>query len=288
LDWRTREVPDGVWIALGGAGLVLGIVSLLVAPAAPAPLGGWLGPLLWLVVGGLVLEHLVPWDVALARRYPALPGWLEFGLYFGVGALVFGTGIAYGFGDTGTPLVVVAAYLSVIFARALFEVRLLYGGADAKALMVAGLVVPLYAHPWIVPPGGTGILLSLYPFAVTLLMNAAVVSAAVPVALAVRNLSRGEFEFPRGFVSYRIDVEELPDRFVWLKDPTFPSDEPGEEIETTEEDRRWRERQRDELVRQGIRRVWVTPQLPFVIFLAIGAVTAVVVGNIVFDVFSLL
>lgn len=287
-DWRTREVSDRVWIYLGVAGLLLGVLPFLLFPAADALAAGRAGLLLWLVVGALVLEHLVPWDVALARRHPGWPGLLELALYVGVGAAVIGTGIEYGFGASGVPFVVLAVYASVVFARVLFEVRLLYGGADAKALMVAGLVVPLYPNPWFAPPGASGLLLALYPFAVTLLMNAAVASAVIPIALAVRNLRRGDFEFPRGFVAYRLDVRELPERFVWLKDPTLDPDGAEEDVETAEEDRRWRERQRDELFRQGVSRVWVTPQLPFVIFLAIGAVTAILVGNVVFDLAALL
>jgi preflagellin peptidase FlaK len=233
----------------------------------------------------LVLEHVVPWDAGFERRAPALPGILELILYAIVIAVVAGLSLTAGVGPTGVPIAVIAVLASVLLARGLFEVGILYGGADAKALMVAGLLVPVDPSPLLALPGQAASLLAVYPFSINLLMDAALVSVAVPIAIAVRNLAHREFAFPRGFVGYMIDVEELPDRFVWLKDPMFSRGDADEELEaeTSEADRAIRMRQRDRLRRQGVNRVWVTPQLPFVVLLLAGAAAAVLAGNLVFD-----
>ncbi len=287
-DWRTREVSDTLWLVLSLLGGALGLVPFLVGPVGSGPLGGHLGLLLWLLVTAFVVEHLVPWDVALAERHPELPGRLELAGYLVVGGAVFGPAFLYGLGPGGTPVSVVAVYLGILFARVLFEVGLIYGGADAKAIMVAGLMVPMLTAAPLAPLGPAHALLGIYPFAVTLLMNAALLSLVVPASLGIRNLRAGTFSFFRGFTGYSLPVSELGRRFVWIKDPTFDKDSEEAAAETSEDDQRLRERRQAELTAQGVRYVWVTPQLPFVVLLAAGAVTAVLFGNLLFDLLQLL
>ncbi|MGI0132421.1 MAG: A24 family peptidase C-terminal domain-containing protein [Thermoplasmata archaeon] len=281
-DWRTREVSDHLWLVLALVGSALAV--------AGAWGSGVLPTLLYLAMALLVLEHLLPWDVAVERIHPQLPGALEAIAYVGVLAWLTWVGLTYGVGASGLPIGVIAVYASVLLARTLFELGLLYGGADAKALMVTGLLVPVAATPLLPIPMAAQLPLAVFPFALTLLMNAAVLSILVPLGLGVRNLARGDFEFPRGFTGYRLDVRELPRHFVWLKDPTFARDRTDEEreVETTAEDVALRRRQRDQLLAKGVARVWVTPQLPFIILLAAGAVSGLLAGNLLYDVLSLL
>jgi peptidase A24-like protein len=289
-DWRKREVADHVWIAMAAIGLVLGIVRAWPAPDAAGWPSQFTGPSayipvgLWILVAGLALEHFVPWDEAVGRVREWLPGIIELLVYVVIGAILVTSARRWGLPTSLVPPL--AAYVGIVLARVLFETRLLYGGADAKAMMVAGVVLPIWATPWLAVPATATTILAAYPFALTLLMDGAICAAAIPVALAIRNLRAGEFEFPRGFTGYRIPVNELPDRFVWVRDPTFDAE--ADEAETSEDDRKLRERQRDELLARGVTRIWVTPQLPFVILLAAGAVAGVLLGNLVFDVAALL
>ncbi|HZY91301.1 MAG TPA: A24 family peptidase C-terminal domain-containing protein [Thermoplasmata archaeon] len=278
-DWRRREVDDVLWLVAGLVGAGLG---------AAVELGRGLEPLLlWILVSAFVLQHVVPWDRPLERVSDSLPGIVEATMYVAVGVVIVSLAILQGVGSGMVPLEVIAVYLSVLGARGLFESGVLYGGADAKALMVAGLIVPLDATPLLaLPPSATAIL-GFYPFTLTLLMDAALAAVVIPLGLAVRNLSRGTFVFGRGFTGFRIPVAELPRRFVWLRDPTFQLG-PESEVETTEEDVALRTRQAAELTRQGVQEVWVTPQLPFVVFLWVGALTAVIAGNLLFDLFAVL
>jgi len=280
-DVRSREVGDAVWLLAALAGAAIGAVEL--APSGPVALG------CWALTAAFVVEHLVPWDAPLEARSESLPGIIELAIYAGVGVTLLLVGLDRGVGGSGLPVAVLATFVSVLFARALFEFGVLYGGADAKAVMVAALVLPLDATPLLSLPASAVPILSIYPFAFTLLMDAAVFAIAIPLALAVRNVRAGTFEFPRGFTSYRLPVEELPHRFVWLRDPALSRDvEEEESIETSEEDRRMRERQAATLRERGVSTVWVTPQLPFVVLLAAGVVAGLVAGNLLFDLFALL
>lgn len=279
-DLRVREVGDGLWQGMGLIGAAVGVYEFWDNPLALA---------LWILVSLWVLEHLFPWDRPLEGSDERIPGWIELGFYGAVLATVVASSLEFGIGSGGVPVAIIGVVGAVLLARALFEVGVLYGGADAKALMIAGLVLPLDATPLWSPAAAAG-LLAYYPFAVTVLIDAALFAIVVPVAIAARNVSAGEFTFSRGFTGYHIPVRELPDRFVWIKDPTFAGagTEEAPEPETTEEDRIVRQRQADELLKQGVERVWVTPQLPFILWIFAGTIAALTVGNLVFDLLAAL
>jgi hypothetical protein len=276
IDWRTREVDDRLWL---GVGLIGGALQAVVLSP-----GGWLPVVVWIVVVAFAVQHLLPWDEVLFGDNASAAGIVELALYVAVGVGLLLVGLRFGVGSTGVPSAAIAVFVSVLVARGLFESGLLYGGADAKALMVAAVAVPIDAAPWLATHGGASGILAFYPFAITVLMNGALVAVVVPLALVVRNASRGQWNGLRTFTGYPLDVEELPKRFVWVADPTFHRDD----SETSEDDQKERERLRDELRAKGIRTVWVTPQIPFVVLLAAGAILGVVVGNVLVDLLSFL
>jgi hypothetical protein len=276
VDWRTREVDDRLWLGIALVGGAL--QAIVISP------GGWLPVLVWLVVVAFATQHLVPWDEALFGDNASAAGVAELALYVVVGVALVLLGLRYGVGSTGVPSAAVAVFVSVLVARALFESGLLYGGADAKALMVAAVAIPIDAAPWLATHGSASGILAYYPFAVTVLMNGALVAVVVPLALVLRNASRRQWNGWRTFTGYPLDVEELPKRFVWVADPTFHRDE----SETSEDDQKERERLRDELRAQGVRTVWVTPQIPFIVLLAAGAILGVVAGNLLVDLLAVL
>lgn len=279
-DGATREVPDRLWQALAVIGAALG-AGLLAGD------GG--GPVLvWLLVAGFALEHLFPWDERWDGGSARLPQIIEIVLYVGTGAVVFLGGWAYGFGGGGVPIAAAATYAAVLVARGLFEARILYGGADAKAVITLGVLLPVWATPFLGQPAGVAPLGPWIPFALTALINAAVLTLAVPVVLGVQNARCGEFSFPRGFLGCSIPVDELAHRFVWLDEPTTREGTPREEFDTAEEDHRLRVQQAEALRARGIERVWVAPQIPLVLFLALGAGLGLLFGNIVLDLVALL
>ena len=280
-DWRFREVTDRLWQVLGVIGFILGAVAVGV--------GGTVPLVLWVIVGVLALEHMFPWDERLGRRFDRYADLVELVAYVAVVVIVAAFVVRAGVGDATVPLSVLALLATIVFARALFETGVLYGGADAKALMIAGLLVPLFPSPLWGPSGVSVPVTSVLPFSVDLLMNAALFSVGVPIGLAVRNAMHGEFHGLRGFTGYVLPVDELPRRYVWVRDPTFGDARREEaEIETSADDRRRRSEIARELSARGVRRVWVTPQLPFLVLMALGAVAALLAGNLVVDLIAVL
>jgi len=280
-DLRTREVTDRVWQLLGIVGLVIGAV--LLAPDGPVPL------VLWIVVAALALQHMFAWDLALGPGREGYADLIELVLYVVVVAIIATTAARVGIGSSGVPYPVIACLATVLFARGLFEAGVLYGGGDAKALMTASVLVPTFATPVLFHPDVLAPVIGLLPYSFDLLMDAAILSIGIPIVIAVRNVFRGEFHGLQGFTGYEIPVSELPQRFVWVRDPTYGSARQQEdEIETSEDDRKRRVEIAAELAGRGVRRVWVTPQIPFLVLMALGAVAALLAGNLVLDLVSVL
>jgi preflagellin peptidase FlaK len=274
-DLREREVTDRLWQLMGAVGVTLGA-------AAVAP-GGGLPVILWVIVGLFTLQHLFAWDDLLGGAIARYADPIEGVGYLAVVAFVAIVAWRVGVGPDAVPVPVLALLLTVLFARGLFELGVLYGGADAKALMIAGVLVPVFASPLLPQSAEVATLLTVLPFSINLLMDAALISIVIPIAIAIRNVARGEFRFPRGFSGYMIPVRELPDSFVWLKDPLSAEDGDTPPAETSEEDRQERTRVAQELEAKGVERVWVTPQIPFLVLMAAGSVVALLAGNLVLD-----
>ncbi len=280
-DWRHREVTDRLWPPLAAIGGVVG--AFLVAPGGPVALASWV------LVALLALALLLPIDDVLERFHADLPTFVEIGAFVAVGAVLLLLVLRSGIGVGGVSGLALAAYVGILLAYLLFYFQLLKGGADAAALVVASVLLPLQAGTWISLPGSAGRILGLYPFPLTVLMNAALLGLPVPIALAVRNFRRGEFRFPQGFTGFSIPVRELPERFVWLKEPEVEGmDEEADAAGTTAEDQALRVRLRDALERRGVARAWVSPQLPFLVLLLLGTVVALFAGNLIFDLLAVL
>lgn len=275
-DWREREVSDALWQFLGVAGFLLGFGS--VAP------GGLVPTVLWAVVGLFVLQHLFAWDVRLGPNGEQYADLIEVVVYIVVVVVVGIALVRFGLGPQGVPVAVVAVLVSVLFARGLFEAGILFGGADAKALMIAALLVPMFPNPLLPQPMTVAAVNAIIPFAINVLMNSALFSVAVPIILFVRNARTRELHGISSFIGYSIPVEELPRKYVWLRDPTFGTDREEEmSIETSEDDRKRRAKIAEQLTSQGVRRVWVTPQVPFLVVMACGIVASLLAGNLLFD-----
>jgi preflagellin peptidase FlaK len=266
-DWKVREVSDVLWVLMTVLGGVLLEVGSLGSP--------WPVYLLNVVAVLFVLEHLLPWEDLLGDR-AALVWAVEIAFYAGVLLLA---GFAWFRWFPHTLLLYYDVVGMVLLARILFEVGALYGGADAKALMAASVVFPILTNPLLLqyPARVQGSVLVLLPFPFTMLIDGGLLTLLVPLIMLVRNLRRGEREFPKILHMERIPTPELAYRYVWLKEPPL---EEGHREDSTEEDQALRARQVEKLEALGVERVWVTPQLPFLISLTLGAVLGVLAGDV--------
>ncbi len=154
-DLRVREVTDRLWQVMGILGVALGAVA--VSSGGPVPV------VFWLAVGGFTLQHLFPWDDALGAKCDRFADVIEGVAYLAIILIVAIAAVRVGVGPTQVPIPVLALLLTVLFARGLFELGVLYGGADAKALMIAGVLVPIFSNPLLLQTPAVSALLTVLP-----------------------------------------------------------------------------------------------------------------------------
>jgi preflagellin peptidase FlaK len=158
------------------------------------------------------------------------------------------------------------------FFYALWWMRL-YGGADAKALMVASLLAPF---PVASPADAR---LPALPLSLDAMVDGTLLLIALPILMALWNLARGRPRFPAAFLGVRMPLGKARGAYVW------PMQRVGDDGQV-----RWRYWQRihgddlaaayDRLAAAGITEVWVTPKLPFLVPVTVGWFLAGLAGNV--------
>ncbi|MCS7119260.1 MAG: A24 family peptidase C-terminal domain-containing protein [Archaeoglobaceae archaeon] len=158
-----------------------------------------------------------------------------------------------------------------------------YGGADAKALMCLSVIFPLYPSidPFPILNHGFGI------FSFSILANSVIFTPFMIFAILLRNIFKEGFEgFFKNplyyFAGYRISVEKIKfhNLFEFI-------DENGELRRV----KRAIESDDNKLLllkKAGIKEIWVTPALPFMIFITIGYFGALIFGDILVEIISLI
>lgn len=216
------------------------------------------------LLGGAMLLGAVVYDLR-QRRVPN-PWWIPFAWLAGV--LVVGDLSASG---TDWTMLGIRYGMSLALAGLVYLMwRVhLFGGADAKGLMVLAALAP-----W--PPERSH---ALQP-ALDALANGALLMVLVPVLFLLANVARGHLAFPAALLGTRRPLAKARQRFVWpmqVPDPVAPGG------------LRWRYWQRiggdlaaeyHALERQGVQEVWVTPKVPFLVPVAAGWAVAWWKGNL--------
>src|SRR2546428_9783438 len=98
--------------------------------------------------------------------------------------------------------------IMVLVYQGFYRLRLLHGGADAKGLIALTLLIPAYpdALPFPVLQADArvdALLRVVFPFSLVIWVDAAVLSLAVPVALLIYNVARGDLALPQALLGYR-------------------------------------------------------------------------------------
>lgn len=280
-DVRTRHVRDRWWIILGTAGLLLLAAELAATYAA---VNHWLllgsAAILFYAVfyGKPILEedglHLRPVRIlVLAAAAVGFLGGVV--LPFQPESLPVGTQVL--------PIAELAsAPVLVVLYQVFYQLGLLHGGADAKALIAVALLVPTYPEaspfPWVsLDPRTAGTLQTLFPFSFVVLVNAAILFLAVPLAYLVLNAARGDVKLPQALLGTRARLDALPDH-TWLMEKI---DRRGEHVLVLFPRRDVdREGEAAKLREVGVTKVWVTHQVPFVVPLFAGYLLAFLAGNL--------
>ena len=148
-----------------------------------------------------------------------------------------------------------------------------FGGADAKALIVISILLPL-----------TTASSTIHPFTgIIILTNAALITAFLAISYAIRNLvmiSRGEKIFI-GFESEPL-WKKVAAVFLGFRVRDASKHKFLLSLEENAEGvRRFRFsllREEDEFVKEGD--VWVTPGIPFIVFLTAGLFVTILAGDL--------
>jgi preflagellin peptidase FlaK len=201
--------------------------------------------------------------------------------------IMIAVGISFAFYNiiiSGIPFLIAFIY-SLAFTSALaytfFKLNF-FGGADAKSLIAISVLIP------------TSAISDPFPFAITTLFNAAIISLTVPILLFMYNMlhvSGKRVDFVTSFVGYKVPIADLENkrnlRLVHLyneeegevkKKHIFGGVEIDEEI--IEELKGYQEQGKIE------GEILVTPELPFMLFITAGFFISLLYGNLIFHVMS--
>jgi len=169
----------------------------------------------------------------------------------------------------------------IIFFYVLYQLRILHGGADAKAMMAIAILVPFYPYffsfPLLQPsPERVASAMELFfPFAFLVLMNSVIFIVWVFLAILIYNSTKGDFGFPEMLLGYKMDIREVEKKFVWPMERVVK----GERVMVL-----FPKRHDDESLKKlkdlGVKRIWVTPKIPFILFLTVGFVISAFIGNL--------
>jgi preflagellin peptidase FlaK len=163
-----------------------------------------------------------------------------------------------------------------------------YGGADAKALIVLSLIFPFY-------PSIKFQLLSLPilnsgfgVFAFSTLSNSVIAAPGLVIILFIRNLLKEGLKGLKGnlfyyFIGYRVDAMNFP-KFHNLLEYV---DSKGKVVRLrrgVEPDEEILYRLKKAYEKGKIKKIWVTPGLPFLVFITAGYLISIFLGNLLFEI----
>jgi len=163
------------------------------------------------------------------------------------------------------PVIIVLMYV-------LFQLRLIFGGADAKAMMALAILVP-----FIPTMNSTPLWPSLLPWSWVIFANSVLLFLIIPISLLIYNASRRDLTFPHAFLGYKMTVEKAKTKFVWpmerLVDGKRRFSRLPEEFDETQYLKAFED--------AGITDIWVTPKIPFMVPLLAGFLSAFFLGDLI-------
>lgn len=221
-----------------------------------------------ILAGASILAFAAACDVKWRRAPDA--AWIVMALV-GVALLAAQALIEPAFFATYLPSLITAGVVALL-ALAGFLTGLIAGGADAKAIVSLAILAPVPLDvAWSIP------LESVLPLVVTAIANGLVVGLAVPVALGLVNLARGDLDGARTVLATRVPTDRVRERVTW---PLEYVDEDGEVVRVTMPGEVPLDAfDREELAEAGREQVWVSPKIPFLVPLTFGFAIAVIAGD---------
>jgi preflagellin peptidase FlaK len=163
----------------------------------------------------------------------------------------------------------------IILMYVFFQLRLLFGGADAKAIMALAILAPIQPSIYIFPLWNY----SIMPYTWMIFTNALVLFLAIPISLIFYNSIKKNIEFPHMFMGYKMSIKKAKKTFVWplerIKDGKRKFYYMPKEFDTNKELKLFE--------KEGIKEIWVTPKVPFMIPILAGFILSILLGDILMN-----
>ena len=274
-DLKTRQVDDKVWVIMGFAGFLLMFAQFYSESR---------DPVYYLTFIPIMLLFL-SFFVETAEKTELRKGKISRKIWIPLcctGIIVFAYQV-YILRFDAFFMQILTIPLIMLFAFLLYNLRLLFGGADAKALITIALLTPFYPH-W-TPFLRYFLIKTVWPFPLTVLTNALILSLAIPIAFLIYNIVRKDFHFPLSFLGYKMDIDDIKKKFVWpletIKNEKIVKVFLPKKNENVENELR-------KLKEAGTKRIWVTSKIPFMLPLFAGFIASFAVGDIMFRIVEMI
>ena len=294
LDHLNRRVPNRHWIVWSQPVLLLWVLDLAVREADAAV---WLTLLLpWAYASGAVIGRPSLADVRAGSKLD-LAAVLVYLLAL-VG-LVWGAQLHASVEPIGLVLwnlegaqalwwELVAVTLVLVVIDLAWRLRLLHGGADAKALMWVAMLLPTWgAITWL--SSDSTVVLALPP-ALSILLWGGLAFLLIPPTNLVRNALRGDLkglgDLRHAFHAERMPLHAVKDAHVWMLSGVESGLDGVERV--VHRVRAPRRTPTEEALNEAImalealevERVWVTRKVPLLVVLWPACVAALVLGDV--------
>jgi prepilin signal peptidase PulO-like enzyme (type II secretory pathway) len=300
-DVRTRRVPNVLWYIAAGIGVGLLVVDLSQVDGST----GWhllmafpVAAIFAVTVTGGELWPVMPPDEEdegreltpeEARVY--IVDLAASGVLIAASIAVLVLAVDHVGSGTDAYIYVSGSVLTIVLALGLYMTRVLHGGGDAKALMTLAVIYPVLPLQEIFPLLDGPEEMKWFPFALGVLINAAIITAFMPLAFIVLSAVRGPLVFPEAVFGYPVPIERVEEGHLWLM---YEADEGATQVTRHMWPRRsataemararaltlLRDRRED--------MVYVSPKIPFMVPLLIGLMVAIFLGNVLLALMGLL
>ncbi len=301
MDHWTRRVPNDWWIRWGVAIVFLLCIEMMLLGA------DW--PLIFLGLG------IVSWASISVIGTPSITdmkngSYLDWGVFswyllglvgMGCSLILHGENALWVLGLHSNPplfsikdaaqleLAMIHAYLlldlfclaiSIGFVELSWRMRLLHGGADAKALMIVAIALPWWS--------GIGVLgaSSMIPPMVSVLVWSAAGFLLLPIRTIVTNFSNG-VKSPINMIwhSEKWSFDKIIGKQVWILSEVIECTDGTRQVSVRMRPRRIKENTEtiaakiEELAQMGETEAWITKKHPFLIYVLPSIPLAVILGD---------
>jgi preflagellin peptidase FlaK len=262
-DWKERQVPDEPWI-------ILSIIGLIMFVSYSIYLTGFRWEYILLAAG----TAMIIIDIFFDREFNVF-------IFYFIMAILF---IVPLYGNMSEDIFIAWASIPLcyIIFILLYIVRIVRGGADVKCLIALSIMFPLYPFffglPLIDVPDN--IVSQIFIFSIAVLFIAAVLTIPMILYFAIRS-SRDTGFSKRMFTGYRMDISAAEKADVWPTEDIINGNLEHIKIPNEEEIGAIYARLRE----AGQEKVWVTPMIPFIIFITVAAAILFLIGNPLFLIF---